>query len=82
MEPVRLFVHSLHRTWKYCATHCNSYLSLVLTISNFTRDEMAYSALRQCMQPEEMLGVLNAVRVVSVGHSPSNVSGALTGREN
>src|SRR6266705_2452859 len=28
------------------------YLSLVLTISSFTRDEMAYSALRQCMQPE------------------------------
>jgi PTS system fructose-specific IIA component len=57
------------------------YLSLVQTISSFTRDEMAFSTLRRCTQPEAMLGVLNAVRVVRMGHSQANVSGALAGRE-
>jgi mannitol/fructose-specific phosphotransferase system IIA component (Ntr-type) len=58
-----------------------TFLSLVLTFSSFIKDEMAFSALRHCTQSEEMLSVLNAVRVVHVGHSPVNVSGALTGHE-
>jgi mannitol/fructose-specific phosphotransferase system IIA component (Ntr-type) len=40
------------------------YLSLVLTFSSFLKDEMAVSALGRCVQPEEMLTVLNHVRVV------------------
>lgn len=39
-----------------------SYLSLVLTFASFSRDKMAFSALRQCAQPEEMLNVLTRVR--------------------
>lgn len=44
------------------------YLSLVLTFSSFLKDEMAFSALRRCVQPEEMLSVLNHVRVVRTAH--------------
>lgn len=38
--------------------------SLVLTTSSFVEDEMAFSALRRCSRPEEMLTVLNHVRRV------------------
>jgi mannitol/fructose-specific phosphotransferase system IIA component (Ntr-type) len=43
------------------------YLSLVLTISSFLKDEMAFSTLRRCTQPEEMWTVLNHVRCVRTG---------------
>jgi mannitol/fructose-specific phosphotransferase system IIA component (Ntr-type) len=43
------------------------YLSLVLTMSSFLKDEMAFAALRRCSQPEEMLTVLNHVRCVRMG---------------
>jgi len=48
--------------------HC---LSLVLTMSSFLKDEMAFSALRRCSQPEEMLTVLNHVRGVRTGPGAS-----------
>jgi mannitol/fructose-specific phosphotransferase system IIA component (Ntr-type) len=43
------------------------YLSLVLTVSIFLKDEMAFSALRRCSQPEEMWTLLNHVRCVRTG---------------
>jgi mannitol/fructose-specific phosphotransferase system IIA component (Ntr-type) len=43
------------------------YLSLVLTVFSFLKDEMAFSALRRCTQPEEMWTVLNHVRCVRTG---------------
>ena len=48
-------------------TEGQRYLSLVLTMSSFLKDEMAFSALRRCSQPEEMLTVLNHVRCVLTG---------------
>lgn len=53
------------------------YLSLVLTFSSFLKDEMAFSALRRCTQPEEMLTVLNHVRYVRTGPGTASGSGAL-----
>lgn len=58
------------------------YLSLVLTFSSFLKDEMAFSALRRCLQPEEMLTVLGHVRVVRAAHNPANVSTTFAGKEN
>ena len=43
------------------------YLSLVLTVSSFLKDEMAFSALRRCTKPDEMWTVLNHVRCVRTG---------------
>jgi fructose PTS system EIIBC or EIIC component len=43
------------------------YLSLVVRLSNFLQDETAFSNLRQCAQPEEMLAVLEQVRVPRTG---------------
>jgi mannitol/fructose-specific phosphotransferase system IIA component (Ntr-type) len=43
------------------------YLSLVLTISSFLKDEMAFAALRGCAQSEEMWTVLQHVRCVRTG---------------
>jgi len=43
------------------------YLSLVLTISSFLKDEMAFAALRCCTQSEEMWTVLQHVRCVRTG---------------
>ena len=43
------------------------YLSLVLTISSFLKDEMAFAALRRCAQPEEMWTVLQHVRCIRTG---------------
>jgi mannitol/fructose-specific phosphotransferase system IIA component (Ntr-type) len=40
------------------------HLSLVLTLSSFISDTAAFSALRRCTKPEQMLDVLNGVRVV------------------
>jgi len=48
-------------------TEGQRYLSLVLTMSSLLKDEMAFSALRRCSQPEEMLTVLNHVRCVRTG---------------
>lgn len=57
------------------------YLSLMLTFSSFLKDEMAFSALRRCVQPEEMLTVLNHVRVVRVRHRSVKATGTFTERE-
>jgi mannitol/fructose-specific phosphotransferase system IIA component (Ntr-type) len=43
------------------------YLSLVVTFSKFLQDESAFSALRQCAQPEEMLAALKEVRLRRTG---------------
>ena len=43
------------------------YLSLLSTMSSFLKDEVAFSALRHCLQPEEMLTVLNHVHCVRTG---------------
>jgi len=40
------------------------YHSLVLTMASFLKDEIAFSALRHCLQPDEMLTILNQVRCV------------------
>lgn len=58
------------------------YLSLVLTFSSFVKDEMAFSALRRCVQPEEMLTVLSHVPVVRAAHSSANAASMFAGREN
>lgn len=47
------------------------YLSLVLAFASFLKDDRAFSALRCCVQPEEMLGVLKQVRVARVGQNPA-----------
>ena len=39
-------------------------LSLVVTFSKFLQDEMAFSALRQWAQPEEMFAALNKIACV------------------
>ena len=47
------------------------YLSLVLTLSSFISDTAAFSALKRCTEPEQMLDVLNAVRIIRhSAHSP------------
>ena len=43
------------------------YLSLVVTFAEFLKDEPAFSALRQCAQPEEMFATLKQVRVRRTG---------------
>jgi mannitol/fructose-specific phosphotransferase system IIA component (Ntr-type) len=48
-------------------TEGQRFLSLVLTMSSFLKNEMAFSALRRCLQPEEMLTVLNHVCCVRIG---------------
>lgn len=55
------------------------YLSLVLTFSSLVRDEMAFTALRRCAQPEEMLTVLNHVRCVRTGPGVGRSIAALAG---
>ena len=54
-----------------------SYLSLVMTFSGFLKDEMAFSALRRCVQPEDMFTVLKHVHCVRLGHHATDASGAL-----
>jgi mannitol/fructose-specific phosphotransferase system IIA component (Ntr-type) len=43
------------------------FISLVLTLSSLIKDKMAFSALRRCTQPEEMLTVLSQIRCVRTG---------------
>ena len=40
-------------------TEGQRYLSLILTFSNFLKDEMAFSALRRCSRPDDMWTVLS-----------------------
>lgn len=61
-------------------TEGQRYLSLVLTFSSFLKDEMAFSALRRCTQPEEMLTVLTHVRRVRSGQHSAGAGGMTTGR--
>jgi hypothetical protein len=58
----------------------HSYLSLVMSFSSYLKDEMAFSALRQCAQPEEMFSVLNHFNCASIEPHPTGVSGVATGR--
>ena len=45
-------------------TEAQTYLSLLSGLSSLINDEMAFDALRRATQPEEMLSVLNAVRLL------------------
>jgi len=54
-----------------------TYLSLVLSFSNFLKDAMALAAFRRCAQPEEMLAILNGVGVVRRGVHASSAGDAL-----
>jgi mannitol/fructose-specific phosphotransferase system IIA component (Ntr-type) len=49
------------------------FISLVLSLSNLLKDEMAFSVLRRCTQPEEMLTVLSHIRCVRTGPGASLV---------
>lgn len=44
-----------------------SYMSLVVTFSNFQKDKPAFSALRRCAQPEEMFSILGRIRCDRTG---------------
>ena len=48
-------------------TEGQRHLSLVLTFSKFLQDQTAFSALRQCAQPEEMFAALKQVRLRRTG---------------
>jgi mannitol/fructose-specific phosphotransferase system IIA component (Ntr-type) len=56
-------------------TEGQRYLSLVLTLSSFLKDEMAFSALRRCTQPAEMLTVLKHFHRVRTGPGPACTNG-------
>ena len=47
-----------------------SYLSLIMTFSSLLKDEISFSALRQCVQPEEMFNVLNRVHCACTAGRP------------
>jgi len=47
------------------------YLSLLMMISSFLKDEVAFSALRRCSQAEEMWTILNRVSCVRKGPAAS-----------
>jgi len=53
-----------------------SYLSLVLTFSSFIKDETVFTALKRATQPEEMLAVLDTVRMVRMTALPGQPSHA------
>ncbi len=57
------------------------YLSLLLTFSSFIKNELGFTGLRRCIQPEEMLIVLSRVSVVRTGNAASDVGGTQTGRD-
>jgi len=58
----------------------HSYLSLVMSFSSFLKDEMAFSALHRCTQPEEMFSVLNYFNCAFIEHIPTGASGVSAGR--
>jgi mannitol/fructose-specific phosphotransferase system IIA component (Ntr-type) len=58
----------------------HSYLSLVMSFSNFLKDEIAFSALRRCVQPEEMFSVLNHFNCAFIEPHPTGASGVSAGR--
>jgi mannitol/fructose-specific phosphotransferase system IIA component (Ntr-type) len=58
----------------------HAYLSLVMSFSSFFKDEMAFSALRRCAQPEEMFSVLNHFNCAFIEPHPTGVSGMSAGR--
>ena len=47
-----------------------TYLSLLSGLSSLIQDEIAFTALKRATQPEEMLMVLNAVRLVRMTARP------------
>ena len=51
-----------------------TYLSLLSGLSTLIQDEMAFTALKRATQPEEMLTVLNAVRLVRMTARPGQPS--------
>ena len=54
----------------------HGYLRLMRTLADFLDDESAFSALRRCVQPEEMLEILSRVRVSPAGRTPANAAAA------
>ena len=48
-------------------TEGQRYLSLLLTISSFLKDEMAFGALQKCTHPEDMWTALNHVYCARTG---------------
>lgn len=57
----RSIVYFIGREGCLCRVAAQFNLSLVVTFSKFLQDEMAFSALRQCAQPEEMFAALNKI---------------------
>jgi mannitol/fructose-specific phosphotransferase system IIA component (Ntr-type) len=53
-----------------------NYLSLVMSFANFLKDEIAFSALRGCAQPEDMFTVLKHVHCVRMAYPSTDASGA------
>ena len=58
----------------------HSYLSLIMSFSSFLKDEMAFSALRRCAQPEEMFSVLNHFNCAYIEPHRIVAGGVATGR--
>jgi PTS system fructose-specific IIA component len=54
-------------------TQEQTYLSLLSRLSSLIHDEMAFTALKRAAQPEEMLDVLNAIRLVRLIVQPGSV---------
>ena len=52
-----------------------TYLSLVLTFSRFTKDELAFPVFSRATQPEGMLSVLKAVRLMPMIAAAASRSG-------
>jgi PTS system fructose-specific IIA component len=54
-------------------THAQPYLSLLSVLSSLIYDEIAFPALKRAAQPEEMIEVLNAIRLVRMTVQPGSV---------
>ena len=55
------------------------YLSLVLTLSSFISNAAAFSALKRSTTPEQMLNMLNAVRIIRRSAHAPDINGATAG---
>jgi mannitol/fructose-specific phosphotransferase system IIA component (Ntr-type) len=52
-------------------TDARTYLSLLSGLSSLIQDEMAFTALKRAIQPEDMQRVINAVRLVRMTGLPN-----------
>lgn len=57
-------------------TEARTYLSLLSGLSSLIHDEIAFDTLKRAIQPEEMLSVLNAVRLTRMTVRPGQTSRA------